>query len=93
MRRLHPVSFFAPDERATAEALQRIEVRAFSCLLEELLLRCNAAPQECFFQGAVDAEKALKTLVDLQAACAQETINARPLFAEIGQILSGLKSG
>ena len=74
-------SFFAPDERATAEALQRIEVRAFGCLLEELLQRCNAT---------VDAEKALKTLIDLQAACAQETINARPLFAEIGQILSGL---
>jgi len=37
-----------------------------------------------------DAEKALKTLIDLQVACAQETIGARPLFAEIGQILSGL---
>ena len=85
-------SFFAPDERATAEALQRIEVRAFGCLLEELLLRCNAAPQGHFLRGAVDAEKALKTLADLQATCVQETIHARPLFAEIGQILSGLKS-
>ena len=74
-------SFFAPDERRTAEALQRIEVRAFGCLLEELLQRCNAA---------VNAEKTLKILADLQAECAQETIDARPLFAEIGQILSGL---
>ena len=92
-------SFFAPDERATAEALQRIEVRAFGCLLEELLLRCNAAPQGHFLRreasppagrGAVDAEKALKTLIDLQVACTQETIGSRPLFAEIGQILKGL---
>jgi hypothetical protein len=77
-------SFFAPDERSTAEALQRIEVRAFGCLLEELLQRCNAA---------VNAKKPLKTLADLQAVCTQETIGARPLFAEIGQILSELKSG
>ena len=77
-------SFFALDKRTTADALQRIEVRAFGCLLEELLQRCNAT---------VDAKKTLKMLADLQAACAQETINARPLFAEIGQILSGLKSG
>lgn len=92
-------SFFAPEDQATAEALQRIEVRAFGCLLEELLQRCNAAPQGDFLRceasppagrGAVDTEKALKTLADLQVACTQETISARPLFAEIGQILSRL---
>ena len=92
----------ADDVAAAAKALQRIEVRAFGCLLEELLLRCNAATQGHFLRreasppagrGAVDAEKALKTLIDLQVACTQETIGSRPLFAEIGQILSGLKSG
>ena len=38
-------SFFVPEDRTRAEALQRIEVRAFGCLLEELLARCPAAPE------------------------------------------------
>lgn len=67
-------SFVAAEDRATAEALQRIEVRAFSCLLEELLERCPVA---------VDDQKILKMLGDLQADCAQENVNARPLFGEI----------
>ncbi len=36
-------SFFAPEDRQRAEALQRFEVRAFACLLEELLERCGVA--------------------------------------------------
>lgn len=67
-------SFVAAEDRTTAEALQRIEVRAFSCLLEELLERCPVA---------VDGQKTLKMLDDLQADCAQENVSARPLFGEI----------
>ena len=74
-------SFVAAEDRATAEALQRIEVRAFACLLEELLERCPVA---------VDGQKTLKILVDLQAECAQENVNARPLFGEIVQKLNAL---
>jgi hypothetical protein len=74
-------SFIASDDQAAAEALQRIEVRAFSCLLEELLERCPVA---------VDGEKALKMLGDLQADCAQENVSARPLFTEIVRKLSAL---
>lgn len=69
-------SFFAQEDQPLAEALQRIEVRAFACLLEELLERCLPTV-------AVDAQNALKMLADLQADCAQENISARPLFAEI----------
>ena len=48
-----------------ADALQRIEVRAFGCLLEELLARCspNVAPQGDFLRGAVDAQKAFILLI------------------------------
>lgn len=72
-------SFHAPD-RQRALALQRIEVRAFSCLLEELVERCNNG-----------AHETLKNLADLQARCAQRDANARPLFSEIVQILTVLK--
>ncbi len=74
-------SFIAADDQAVAEALQRIEVRAFACLLEELLERCPVA---------VDSKKTLKMLGDLQADCAQENVSARPLFSEIVQKLSAL---
>lgn len=71
-------SFFVPEERRQAEALQRIEVRAFSCLLQELLERCSAAG---------DSRSILKTLAELQARCAQENSAARPSFAEVQQVL------
>ena len=85
-------SFFAQDDQPLAEALQRIEVRAFACLLEEILERClpNAAPQGDFLRGAVNAQKALKILSDLQTRCAQENVSARPLFTEIKQELAML---
>ena len=65
--------FFAPENRATATALQRLEVRAFGCLLEELLERCDAA---------ADAP-AVAALWGLQRRCVVAEPAARPLFAEI----------
>lgn len=76
-------SFFAPEDRPRALALQRIEVRAFSCLLEELLERSSAP---------VGAHDIWKTLTELQAACAQETAGARPPFSEIERILLALQT-
>lgn len=60
---------FIADER-----LQRIEVRAFACLLEELLVRCT--------------EPVPDALWDLQRSCMQEDVEARPLFAEIQKIMT-----
>lgn len=71
-------SFYAPEEGHLAQVLQRIEVRAFACLLEELTARCGAS-------GAL-----LSALTELQARCAQEDVSARPLFAEIEQRLAEL---
>lgn len=72
---------FIPYERH-APSLQRLEVRAFSCLLEELLERSVVTPNE---QATMDA------LWELQRRCAQSEVNARPLFAEIGQSLQSVQ--
>ncbi|HSI61155.1 MAG TPA: leucine-rich repeat-containing protein kinase family protein [Ideonella sp.] len=65
------------DERA-AQALQRLEVRAFGCLLEELLARCEAGGE------------GLVGLQALQRRCLHEPADGRPLFDEIEQALRGL---
>ena len=75
-------SFFDTGNLRQAEALQRIEVRAFGCLLEELIARCNMPS---------DSLHLLHQLVDLQERCAQEKITVRPLFAEIHQVLENLQ--
>ena len=72
-------SFFSTQDQPRANALQRIEVRAFGCLLEELLERCEIA-------GNVHGT--LKTLKSLQANCMQDNSAARPLFTEVLQVLS-----
>lgn len=75
--------FFDPKEFETAHALQRLEVRAFSCLLEELIDRC---------QSSITLSDTTKdTLEDLQQRCAQPDASARPLFAEIRQTLADLQ--
>ncbi len=61
-------SFFAP-QGVTSAALQRIEARAFGCLLEELLQRCPA-PE-------------LQPLWQLQRRCVSSNLDERPDFAEI----------
>jgi serine/threonine protein kinase len=73
-------SFFAPDDVQQAQALQRMEVRAFACLLEELLERCPAA-------AAVP--QVWEVLCGLATACSQEDVQQRPLFSEIEETLRG----
>ena len=67
-------SLFAPGT-ALASALQRLEVRAFGCLLEELLERCDAD---------LAAARALAN------DCLQPWPAARPAFAEIALRLAQL---
>jgi hypothetical protein len=74
-------SFLPPQDRQQTLALQRLEVRAFACLLEELLERCCA--------GA-DARLTVAALVKLKTACLQELTSERPLFAEVEQVLTKL---
>jgi hypothetical protein len=68
--------FFNPAEPAPAQALQRLEARAFGCLLEELLAHSTPAAAE------------YSRLSALRQRCVQPDVAARPLFAEIEQVLA-----
>ncbi len=59
------------DPNGSAQALQRIEARAFGCLLEELLERCP------------DRDKRRTRLESLRDDCLAPQVARRPLFAEI----------
>jgi hypothetical protein len=75
-------SFYAADDRDTGVALQRLEVRAYGCLLEELIDRCDALDAQ--------ADSAAK-LIALKDSCLSEAIDSRPLFDEIAARLRALK--
>ena len=70
-------SFFEP-ETASAKALQRLEARAFGCLLEELMERCDTAAP------------ALQALRD---ACLSDDPARRPLFDEIERAVAHSQIG
>lgn len=74
-------SFIAGTDPAHKRALQRIEVRAFACLLAELLARCELPADPAM----------LSTLGELQQRCSHSNSAARPLFTEIEQILTELR--
>lgn len=75
---------FVPYRDARAQALQRLEVRAYACLLEELLERCDPAP---------GSQAVMDSLWELQRQCASESVGERPLFAEICLRLAELAEG
>jgi Protein tyrosine and serine/threonine kinase/Leucine rich repeat len=67
-------SFYAPSDQQLADALQRLEVRAFGCLLEEVIERCD---------GHEWAPSSMATLVNLKNDCLSDQVERRPLFGEI----------
>ncbi|WP_019339199.1 leucine-rich repeat-containing protein kinase family protein [Stutzerimonas stutzeri] len=72
-------SFFDPDT-SEGRALQRLETRAFGCLLEELLARCDAHDQaDC-----------LMFLESMQRQCMQEDPSQRPSFTQLVDQLEDL---
>jgi hypothetical protein len=69
------------DDSIASLALEKLEVRAFGCLLEDLLDRCQLPVN--------DVEKsALPRLGKLQQDCLQSSPAERPLFMEIVKILA-----
>ena len=78
-------SFWA--SAGSAPALQRLEARAFGCLLEELLAHGEASAPA----APPAAAQLLAALYDLQRRCQQPTVAARPLFAEIERELAALQ--
>jgi hypothetical protein len=75
-------SFYALGDRNMGLALERLEVRAYGCLLEELLERCD-------WPDAQANTRAL--LVELKDNCLSEAIDSRPSFDEITARLLTLK--
>lgn len=73
-------SFHATADTLETRALQRIEVRAFGVLLEELLERIDA--------GLSDDQR--HVLEALRERCCQPQVLARPAFEEIEALLSSL---
>jgi serine/threonine protein kinase len=65
---------FKPADAAQSLALEKIEVRAFGCLLEELLERC---------EREATTLRALTHLVALRDACLHTEASLRPVFTEI----------
>ena len=72
-------SFFDPRGRHGG-SLQRIETRAFGCLLEELLQRCAAPAQDA----------RLQRLGELQHQCLAQEPRQRPDFAQLADYLAAL---
>jgi hypothetical protein len=79
-------AFLDLNQHEIAQALQRLEVRAFGCLLEELLARTDLT--DAHTNPAHTAQK--QTLQKLQAACVHETPAQRPLFVHITHDLAQL---
>lgn len=71
---------FLPTDAVQAQALQRLEVRAFGCLLEELLAHCPDKPTPL-------ATK----LAALRNDCLHTPVALRPLFGQILQQLHSLQ--
>lgn len=72
-------SFFDPGDGVTARALQRLEVRAFGCLLEELLAAAgDRADPRCV------------PLAALRDACLQPQVALRPLYSDLVAALADL---
>ncbi|ASL47126.1 Outer membrane protein YopM [Burkholderia sp. AD24] len=75
-------SIYRTEEAHTAVALQRLEVRAYGCLLDELLERCDWLDTQ--------ADVAAK-LAELKDNCLSEEVGSRPLFDDIAAALLALK--
>ncbi|PKQ76367.1 leucine-rich repeat-containing protein kinase family protein [Aeromonas sobria] len=77
---LYERNSYDPSNRERAQGLERLEVRAFGCLLEELLARCDG-------QGSP-----LDGLHQLKAACLSEVPADRPDFAYIDRQLAAARA-
>jgi len=70
------------DRSIEGKKFEQLEVRAFGCLMEELLDRCDALNDN-------ELEK-IAVLEQLREKCLNKTVKKRPIFGEIHQILAKL---
>ena len=78
------------DPAVVHQSLEKIEVRAFGCLLEDLLEYCLAHGDGMESFSPEDTE-ALEMLRQLQNNCMQESPANRPLFSQIANTLNSSK--
>ncbi|WP_317899905.1 leucine-rich repeat-containing protein kinase family protein [Aurantibacillus circumpalustris] len=65
---------FYKNESKSAELIEKIEVRAFGCLVDDLLLRLSSTEND---------KITVSTLKDLRFKAMQEQVNKRPFFKDI----------
>ena len=75
-------AFFDVHDTSLTQGLERLEVRALGCLLEELALQCE--PRE------TDSTQ-LRSLTQLAGACMHEVPHMRPNLAHVRSALEALK--
>jgi len=78
-------SFYDSSDRTLAQSLERLEVSAFGCLLEDLLDHYAPASQQ-------DPKDAIKHLRCLQQDCMQPEPSLRPLFSSICTSLATIQA-
>ncbi len=72
-------SFYSNADSEISEGLEKFEVRAFGCVLEELIDRCKACSEDI---------NALSLLINLKVACLSDESQSRPFFDEICVLLN-----
>lgn len=78
-------SFYSTENRERSAALERLEVRAFGCLLDELIERLEASARS-------DHGHLRDELAVLRDGCLSEDVQSRPLFEQIASDLRALKA-
>jgi hypothetical protein len=76
-------SFYDKSDVVIEQALERLEVRAFGCLLEDMLDRCT-------LQEESEHSWAVESLRCLQQECLNQVLSQRPRFIEIGERLTSV---
>ena len=69
--------FVTAEDHTQAQALEQIEVRAFGCLVEELLERAAIS------EVSIACQHARQTLADLRDRCLSKSVAQRPRFSEL----------
>jgi serine/threonine protein kinase len=69
-------SFYQPSDAETGKSLERLEVRAFGCLLEDLLDRYSG-------EASTSEQAALGQLRSIQQDCMHPNPHLRPLFVDL----------
>jgi len=77
-------SFYDKNDVVIGQSLERLEVMAFGCLLEDMLDRCT-------LQESYEYYKAVEILRCLQQECLKPVLSQRPGFTEIGERLTSIE--